>query len=85
VLADPDIRATNTLSRPDRIQPRTVDTGSVTDGRLIVHLPADLLERHQAPPRELTFTLDSAAPGRGRRTDPGGEGESTDRGVRGGL
>ncbi|MFJ8358958.1 alpha-N-arabinofuranosidase [Streptomyces sp. NPDC093984] len=39
VLADADLRATNTVDDPERVRPRGVDTGAVTDGRLTVSLP----------------------------------------------
>jgi alpha-N-arabinofuranosidase len=39
VLADPDVRAANTLARPDRVRPAAAPTGPVTDGRLAVTLP----------------------------------------------
>jgi alpha-N-arabinofuranosidase len=38
VLADPDLRATNTEQHPDRVRPHTTATGAVTDGRLAVPL-----------------------------------------------
>ena len=39
VAADPDLRATTTPHTPDRVRPRSVDTGPVTDGRLTASLP----------------------------------------------
>ncbi|NUQ99721.1 MAG: alpha-N-arabinofuranosidase [Streptomyces sp.] len=39
VLADPDVRAANTLHRPERVRPRTTPTEPVTDGRLALILP----------------------------------------------
>jgi alpha-N-arabinofuranosidase len=38
VLADPEIRAANTLHHPDRVRPRAAPTGPVTDGYLTVAL-----------------------------------------------
>ncbi len=40
VLADPDIRASNTADHPDRVVPSAGPGGSVVAGRLTVTLPA---------------------------------------------
>lgn len=39
VLADDDLRATNTQADPDRVVPRSLASGRVDDGRLTVSLP----------------------------------------------
>ena len=40
VLADDDVRATNTAAAPDRVRPRSSSAADVVDGRLEVLLPA---------------------------------------------